>query len=146
MGKRRGHGPVVLSSVGAEKAATAAPEDGGIPRLPGRHRGIGLSLSPALRGMAAQGFRSSFAPCSGAESLLWLVRERGRADYRAGCHQADQALALAKTQYEIGVITNLDLLVAQTSRYEANLQHIRALYEMILSRFTLRETIGGRIW
>jgi outer membrane protein TolC len=60
--------------------------------------------------------------------------------------QADQALALAKTQYEIGVITNLDLLVAQTSRYEANLQHIRALYEMILSRFALRQTIGDRIW
>ena len=60
--------------------------------------------------------------------------------------QAEQALSLAKTQYEIGVITNLDLLVAQTSRHEANLQHIRALYEMILSRFALQETIGNKIW
>ena len=60
--------------------------------------------------------------------------------------QADQALSLAKTQYEIGVITNLDLLVAQTSRYEANLKHIRALYEMILSRFALQQTVGDKIW
>jgi len=60
--------------------------------------------------------------------------------------QAEQALILAKTQYEIGVITNLDLLVAQTSRHEANLQHIRALYEMILSRFALQQTIGNKIW
>ena len=60
--------------------------------------------------------------------------------------QADQALSLAKTQYEIGVITNLDLLVAQTSQHEASLKHTRALYEMILSRFALKETVGSRIW
>ena len=60
--------------------------------------------------------------------------------------QAEQALSLARTQYEVGVITNLDLLVAQTSQHEANLQHTRALYEMIMSRFILQETIGQKIW
>lgn len=60
--------------------------------------------------------------------------------------QAEQALSLARTQYQVGVITNLDLLVAQTSQHEANLQHIRALYEMIMSRFMLQETIGQKIW
>jgi outer membrane protein len=60
--------------------------------------------------------------------------------------QAEQALSLAKKQYEIGVITNLDLLDAQTSHLEANLNHLRALYQMILSRYALEKAAGSKIW
>lgn len=60
--------------------------------------------------------------------------------------QAEQALSLAKKQYEIGVITNLDLLDAQTSHLEANLNHLRALYQMILSRYALDKAVGSKIW
>jgi len=56
--------------------------------------------------------------------------------------QAEQALSLAKKQYEIGVITNLDLLDPQTSHLEANLTHLRALYQMILSRYGLEKLLG----
>jgi outer membrane protein len=60
--------------------------------------------------------------------------------------QAEQALSLAKKQYEIGVITNLDLLDAQTSHLEANLTHLRALYQMVLSRYALDKAAGSKIW
>ena len=60
--------------------------------------------------------------------------------------QAEQALSLAKKQYEIGVITNLDLLDTQTSHLEANLNHLRALYQMILSSYALEKTAGSKIW
>lgn len=65
---------------------------------------------------------------------------------RLQLEQAEQALALAKKQYEIGVITNLDLLDAQTSHLEANLNHLRALYQMILSRYALEKAAGSKIW
>jgi outer membrane protein TolC len=60
--------------------------------------------------------------------------------------QAEQALTLAKKQYEIGVITNLDLLDTQTSHLEANLNHLGALYQMILSRYALEKAAGSKIW
>lgn len=65
---------------------------------------------------------------------------------RLQLEQAEQALNLAKKQYEIGVITNLDLLDAQTSHLEANLNHLRALYQMILSRYALEKAGGSKIW
>jgi outer membrane protein len=60
--------------------------------------------------------------------------------------QAKQALSLAQTQYKIGAITNLDLLDAETSHLQANLTHLRALYEMTLSRYALEEAAGSKIW
>jgi len=60
--------------------------------------------------------------------------------------QAKQALSLARTQYDIGAITNLDLLDAQTSHLQANLKHVKAIYEMTLSWYALEEAAGSKIW
>jgi outer membrane protein len=60
--------------------------------------------------------------------------------------QAEQAVAMAETRYNIGVITNLDLLDAQTSLSQAKLVHLKALYDFVRSRYALERAIGRKIW
>ena len=55
---------------------------------------------------------------------------------------AQEALSQAKVRYESGVITNLDLLNAETSLAQANLLHLQALYNYTLSRIALNKAIG----
>jgi outer membrane protein len=60
--------------------------------------------------------------------------------------QAESAVGLAKTKYEAGVITNLDLLDAQTALEQARLSDLQSLYEFVLSRYGLKEAVGEKIW
>ena len=56
--------------------------------------------------------------------------------------QAEQALSMANVRYSSGVITNLDLIDAQTSLAEAQLSHLDALYKYVISTYTLRKAVG----
>jgi outer membrane protein TolC len=58
---------------------------------------------------------------------------------------AQEALKQAKVRYENGVITNLDLLNAETSLAEANLMHLQALYNHTLSRVALNKAVGREL-
>lgn len=60
--------------------------------------------------------------------------------------QAEAALALARTRYQAGVITNLDILDAQTSLAGARLVELRARYGLVRSRYRLREAVGEQVW
>ncbi|HLX12906.1 MAG TPA: TolC family protein, partial [Bacteroidota bacterium] len=60
--------------------------------------------------------------------------------------QASSAVSLAKVRFDAGVITNLDLLDAQTGLQEARLSNLRALYNFVISRFDLRRAVGEKIW
>lgn len=60
--------------------------------------------------------------------------------------QAEQAISLANTQYEAGVVTNLDLLDAQTAYAQAKLIHLRALYQYTMSRNRLDQAVGAKMW
>ncbi len=56
--------------------------------------------------------------------------------------QAKQAIDMATVRYESGVVTNLDLIDAQTALAQAELFHLQALYHYVLSRYTLDKSIG----
>jgi outer membrane protein len=56
--------------------------------------------------------------------------------------QAKQAIDMATVRYETGVVTNLDLIDAQTALAQAELFHLQALYHYVLSRYSLDKSIG----
>jgi outer membrane protein len=58
---------------------------------------------------------------------------------------AQEALSQAKVRYESGVITNLDLLNAETSLAQANLLHLQALYNYTLSKIALNKAVGAEL-
>ena len=60
--------------------------------------------------------------------------------------QADAAVSLAETRYRAGVITNLEVLDAQTARSEARLLQLRAQYAFVRSRYELERSVGGTPW
>jgi outer membrane protein len=57
--------------------------------------------------------------------------------------QAFEAVAIARTRYETGSITNLDLLDAETAESSAKLTHLQALYRFILSKYELERATGS---
>ncbi len=60
--------------------------------------------------------------------------------------QAEQALAMARTRYEAGVITNLDLLDAETALAQAKLIRLKALYDYTVSLVALSRATGNKRW
>jgi outer membrane protein len=56
--------------------------------------------------------------------------------------QAKQAIDMATVRYETGVVTNLDLIDAQTALAQAEFFHLQALYHYVLSRYSLDKSIG----
>jgi outer membrane protein len=60
--------------------------------------------------------------------------------------QAEQAVATAKSRYEAGVATNLDVLDAETSLSNARLARLGARYEYVTSRYALEKATGGEPW
>ncbi|HKJ93342.1 MAG TPA: TolC family protein, partial [Longimicrobiales bacterium] len=65
---------------------------------------------------------------------------------RLQVQQAEAALELARTRYEAGVITNLDILDAETSLSGAKLMELRARYALVQSRYRLRQAVGAKVW
>lgn len=60
--------------------------------------------------------------------------------------QAEQAVSLAGVRYDAGVITNLDVLDAQTSLEAARLVALKARYDLVRSRYELDRALGNRVW
>jgi outer membrane protein len=60
--------------------------------------------------------------------------------------QAEEALLMAKTRYEAGVITNLDLLDAQTTLSQVKLIRLRAFYDYTVSLSALDKATGRKVW
>ncbi len=65
---------------------------------------------------------------------------------RLQLEQAEQARSMAETQYNVGVISNLDLLDAQTQLTEARFMHLRSRYEYVMSRYSLEQAMGAKFW
>ena len=55
---------------------------------------------------------------------------------------AEQAVARARNQYQDGVITNLDLIDAETSLARAKLMYLQVVYQNVLSYQNLRKATG----
>jgi outer membrane protein TolC len=56
--------------------------------------------------------------------------------------QAQEAVTIARTRYETGSITNLDLLDAETAESTSKLTSLQALYRFVLSRYELERATG----
>jgi outer membrane protein len=56
--------------------------------------------------------------------------------------QAQDAVTIARTRYETGSITNLDLLDAETAESTAKLTRLQTLYRFILSKYELERATG----
>jgi outer membrane protein len=59
--------------------------------------------------------------------------------------QAAEAVKRAEVSYINGVITNLDLLDAETSLSEAKLLHLRVIYQNVVNAYNLKEAVGDVI-
>jgi len=57
--------------------------------------------------------------------------------------QAQEAMTIARTKYETGSITNLDLLDAETAESASKLINLQALYRFILGKYELERATGS---
>lgn len=60
--------------------------------------------------------------------------------------QAKEQLRLAKVRYKNGVITNTDLLAAETALTRARFQKVTTIYNILLSQYDLKKAMGVKIW
>lgn len=60
--------------------------------------------------------------------------------------QAKQAVERAKISYKNGVITNLELIDAETNLSEAELQYARLLYQNMLYTYEVNKAVGEKLW
>jgi outer membrane protein TolC len=67
-------------------------------------------------------------------------------NYESQIEQAKEALDLANIRYRAGVITNLELLTAQTDLQSAQLGQIQLEFQVLLSTLTLNQIGGTKFW
>jgi outer membrane protein len=60
--------------------------------------------------------------------------------------QAREAVSMARTRYESGTATNLDLLDAELAESMAKLANLQAMYRYVVSRYELDRVVGNRFW
>jgi outer membrane protein len=60
--------------------------------------------------------------------------------------QAEEAVSMARVRYTAGVITNLDLLDAETAMSQTKLIRLRAFYDYTVSLNALDRATGKRVW
>jgi outer membrane protein TolC len=63
----------------------------------------------------------------------------------AALDQARQMVEVAKVQYDIGIISNLEYLDAQTALESSNLSNLAAMYKEVLSEYALRQATGDTL-
>ncbi|MDJ1480531.1 TolC family protein [Cytophagaceae bacterium YF14B1] len=66
--------------------------------------------------------------------------------YGQQVEQAQYAMKLANSRYQNGVITNLDLLSAQTALEEAQLGELQYKYQLVLAQLQLSRLNGAQFW
>lgn len=105
---------------------------------------------------AEANFQSSLAHTSDVELGIRTEVNRAISDNTTAQQQlatvkiqvnhAQRALQRAGLQYRDGVISNLDLLDAQTGLTEARLSELQIIFKNILSRYQLQRAAGDKIW
>lgn len=147
---------VALTAQGGVK--NGYPDDLGEPRL---NESVGLSLQvPLFEGFATERRKEEAeAEVQAAEARLTDVRrqvetrvEQAASDLRASqdqleatktrLKQARTAAQLARTRYEAGTITNLELLEVETELRRARLARTEVQYEVVMGRYALQRAAG----
>ena len=59
---------------------------------------------------------------------------------------AEDAVSQSKVRFDNGVITNLDLINAETSLAKARLLHSQAQFSYVMSDYALKRAAGMKIW
>jgi outer membrane protein TolC len=59
--------------------------------------------------------------------------------------QSQEAVTIARTRYETGSITNLDLLDAETAESASKLTNLQALYRFVISKYELDRAVGAQL-
>ncbi len=67
-------------------------------------------------------------------------------NYKLQLQQAEEALKLANSRYKSGVITNLELLTAQTNLQDAKLGEIQLQYNVLLAELELNKIGAVKFW
>jgi len=67
-------------------------------------------------------------------------------NYEVQIEQAKEALSLADIRFKAGVITNLELLTAQTDVQNAELGKIQLQFQVLLSTLTINQLGGTKFW
>lgn len=147
-----------LSLTGQGGVKNGYPDDLGEPRL---NESVGLSLQvPLFEGFAPERREDEAeAEVQAAEARLTDVRrqvetrvEQAASDLRASqdqleatktrLNQARAAARLARTRYEAGTITNLELLEAETELRRARLDQTELQYKVVMGRYALQRAAG----
>ncbi len=89
------------------------------------------------------------------ESMIRMEVLQAAADVKAAAQKlesveinvvrAKKALAYAKSRYEAGTVTNLDLLDTEDAYAQAELVRLQALYQFVLSKLTLQRAVGNSL-
>ena len=66
--------------------------------------------------------------------------------YEIQLEQANEAVTLAKSRYEAGTITNLDLLDVETAQSASRLYQIQAFYRYMMSKVELDRVVGNKLF
>lgn len=100
--------------------------------------------------------RTSEARTSDLERLVTSEVQQAVSDVRTSSdkietstlqvEQARQALDIASARYESGVITNLDLIDAETALAQARLAHLQALFDYVISSTRLDRAVGNPLF
>lgn len=105
---------------------------------------------------ARANFKSAVSSTKDTEDAVVSEVRQAVSDFRASVERikaaefhvqlASEAVTQAKVRYENGVITNLDMLNAETSLSEAKLMKLQAIYSYITSKENLKKSAGGKLW
>jgi outer membrane protein len=137
------------------------PGEGRSLSTPRLNESVGVSLNvPLFEGFATRRqVEAAQAEVQAAEARLTDTRrrvstrvEQAASDLRARLdrlattrlrvEQARTAARLARTRYEAGTVTNLELLEAETALREARLERTEVRYRVVLGRYALQRATG----
>lgn len=76
----------------------------------------------------------------------WKTAQEKHTRSEAQVKQAEYALELADTRYQNGIITNLDVLSAQTALQEAQLNKLQYEYQVLLAKLEWHRITGTKFW
>jgi len=105
------------------------------------------ALEEARKKLEAAKEATSAVKLSATTQVLQAAQDvqaaRQQAAISAGAlDQARQMVDVAKVQYDIGIISNLEYLDAQTALETANVSNLAAMYREVLSEYALRQATG----
>jgi outer membrane protein len=109
------------------------------------------NLAQAQSSLASLAYESDFTRRTVSNELLQAEAYMSAAKEKIGqfelqLKQARRAYSLAETSFSSGVITNLDLLDANTSVSESELMLLKARIDYAASVYTLKAALGERIY